>query len=64
MEQNFRLNINIEDHIADLYSLFRYFKDIWPFLLGLISLNKDIFLPSFCRTEENLVVSEKRHLFH
>ena len=64
MEGNFRLNVNIEDHIAVLHCLFQYFKNIWPFLRTLISLNKDIFLPSSCRTEENLVLSEKRHLFH
>ena len=44
MEGNFRLNINIGGHIADLHYLFRYFKNIWPFLLTLVSLNKDIFL--------------------
>ena len=50
MEGNHRLNINIEDHIADLYCLFGYFKSMWPFLLTLISLYKTIFLPSRCRT--------------
>ena len=60
IEGNFRININIEGHIADVNCLFRYFKNIWPFLLTLISLNKDIFLPSCCRTEKNLVLSQKR----
>ena len=61
MEGNFKLNINIEVHMADLHCLFRYFKNIWSFLLSLISLNKDIFLPSCCRTEKKLVLSEERH---
>ena len=63
MEGNFKLNINIEVHIADLHCLFRYFKNIWSFLLSLISLNKDIFLLSCCRTEKKLVLAGKRH-FH
>ena len=42
MEENFRLNINIEGHTADIHCLFRYLKNIWPFLVILISLNKDI----------------------
>ena len=63
MKGNFRLNINIDGHIADLHCLFRYFKNIWPFLLTLISLNKDIFLPFCCRKEKKLVFSEKVLLF-
>ena len=59
MEGNFPLNINIEGHIADLHCLFS-----WSFLLVLISLKKDRFLPSCCRTEKKLVLSDKRHLFH
>ena len=58
-----RLNINVEGHIASLYCLFRYFKNIWSFLLTLISLNKNIFLPSYCRAEKELVLSRKRHWF-
>ena len=64
MKGNFWLNINIEGHISDLHCLFRYFKNIWPFRLTLVLLNKDIFLPSCCREQKNLVLSEKRHLFH
>ena len=56
MEEDCRLNINMEDHIADLYCLFRYFKNMWPFLLTLVSLCKNIFL---------LVVGRKNRLsFH
>ena len=63
MEGNFRLIINIEGHNANLHCLFWYFKNIWPFLLILISLNKDIF--SFLLSDEkNLALSEKRHFFH
>ena len=43
MKGHFRLNINIEGHINRLYFLFRYFKNIWPFLLTRISLNKIFF---------------------
>ena len=64
MEGNFRLIINIEGHNANLHCLFWYFKNIWPFLLTLISLNKDIFLLSRCQSEKKLVLSEKRHLLH
>ena len=64
LERNFWLNIYIESHIAYLYYLFWYFKNIWPFLLTLISLNKDIFLLSRCQSEKKLVLSEKRHLLH
>ena len=45
MEGNFRLIINIEGHNANLHCLFWYFKNIWPFLLTLISLNKDMKAP-------------------
>ena len=64
MEENVRLNINIEAHTADLHCLFRYFKNMWPFLRTLVSLNKNIFLLSFCWMEKKLVVSEKGLLFH
>ena len=57
MKGNFWLNINIDGHIADLHCLFRYFKNIWPFLLTLISLNKDIFIHFFFK------VNKKRLLF-
>ena len=63
MEGNFQLNINIEGDIADLHCLFRYFKNILPFQLTLISVNKDIFLRSCYRTEKKLLLSEKRNLF-
>ena len=43
MEENCRLNINIVDQITDLYCLFRYVKNMWPFLLAPISLYKNIF---------------------
>ena len=59
MEGNFQLNINIEGDIADLHCLFRYFKNILPFQLTLISVNKDIFLRSCYRTEKKLLLSEK-----
>ena len=59
MEGNFQLNINIEGDIADLHCLFRYFKNILPFQLTLISVNKDIFLCSCYRTEKKLLLSEK-----
>ena len=45
MEGNFRLIVNIEGHNANLHCLFWYFKNIWPFLLTLISLNKDMKAP-------------------
>ena len=64
VEGNFRSNINIEGHIADLHCLFWYFKNIWPFLFIIISLNKDIFLPSCCWMEKKLAFSKKKHLFH
>ena len=63
MEGNCRLNINFEGHIAELYRLFRYFKNMWPFLLTLISLYKNIFLPSYCRMEITPVLSRKRRRF-
>ena len=59
MKGYFRLNINIDGHIVDLHCLFRYFKNIWTFLIILISLNKDIFL-SFCCRKKKLVLSEKK----
>ena len=37
-----------------LYCLFRYFKNMRPLLLTLISLHKYNFLPSCCWTEKNL----------
>ena len=40
------LNINTEDLISDLCCIFRYFKNMWSFLLTLILLYKNIFLPS------------------
>ena len=40
------LNIHIEDLISDLCCIFRYFKNLWSFLLILILLYKNIFLPS------------------
>ena len=52
MEGNFRLHITIEGHIADSFSLFRYFKNIWPLLLTLNSLNKNTFLPTCCRIKK------------
>ena len=63
MEGNCRLNINFEGHIAELYRLFRYFKNMWPFLLTLISPYKNIFLPSYCRMEITPVLSRKRRRF-
>ena len=62
MEGNCRLNINIEGHFANLNCLFRYFKNMWPFLHTPISLCKNIFLPSCCRTEK-LALSRKRRWF-
>ena len=64
MEGSFQLNISSEGHIAELQCLFRHFKNIWPFLVTLISLNKYIFLPSCCRTEKKFLLSEKTYLFH
>ena len=63
MEGNCRLNINFEGHIAELYRLFRYFKNMWPFLLTLISLYKNIFILSYCRMEITPVLSRKRRRF-
>ena len=40
------LNINTEDLISDLCCIFRYFKNMWSFLLTLILLYKNIFIPS------------------
>ena len=56
MEGNCRLNIKIEGHIAELYclTLFRYFKNTQSFLLNLISLSKNTFLPFCCWRKENL----------
>ena len=64
IEGNFRLNINIEGHIADLHCLFPYFKNIWPFLLTLISLNRDVFLPSFVGRKRFSSFQKKKHLIH
>ena len=64
MEGNFRSNINIKGHIAGFHCLFWYFKNIWPFLLTLISLNKDFFLLSCCRMGKKRVLSEKKCFFH
>ena len=52
MEGNFRLHITIEGHIADSLCLFRYFKNTRPLLLTLNSLNKNTFLPTFCRIKK------------
>ena len=52
MEGNCRLNINIEDHIFDLYCLFRYFKNMRPVLLTPILLYKNNFLSSRCQVEK------------
>ena len=45
MTGNCQLNINIEDHTANLSCLHRFFKNISSFLPSLISLYKNIFLP-------------------
>ena len=63
MEGNWRLTISIEDHITDLYCLFRCFKKIWHFLLTTISLYKNIFFISRCWTEIKLILSWKRCWF-
>ena len=63
MEKNGWLNINIEDHIADLHCLFRYFKGMWPFLLTPISLYKSSFLSSRCQTEKKLILLRKKCWF-
>ena len=60
MKGNYWLNVKIEGHIANLYCLFPYFKNIRPLLLTLISTYKNIYLPSCCRTEKKLVLSRKR----
>ena len=60
MEENGLLNVNIEDHIADLHCLFRYFKSMWPFLLSPMSLYKSSFLSSRYQTEEKLILLRKR----
>ena len=64
IEGNFRLNINIEGHIAYLHCLFRHFKNIWPFLLTFISLNQDIFLPSFVERKRIPSFQKRKHLIH
>ena len=61
MERNCWLSINIEGHIANLCGLFRYYKNMA--LLTIISLHKNILLPSCCRTEKKLVLSWKRRWF-
>ena len=63
IEANCRLNINIEERIANLCCLFRYFKNMGSFFLLLISLYKNIFLHSCSWTEKDLVLLRKRRWF-
>ena len=58
MEETFWLNVNIEGHIADLYVLFRYFKNIWPFLIAIILL-KIFFFPLVSGRKTSLSFQEK-----
>ena len=59
MEGNIRLNINIEGHIVNLFCLFGYFKNMWPFSLTLLSLIKNISIRSCCRTKQCLSFHER-----